>query len=165
MSIRNKIGCSRVLHKTFKASIFSKGLDGILEIIGGVLLFIMSPSTINRLLLLIVSHELSEDPKDIIAGYLIESSRHLSAGTQLFGSFYLLSHGVIKVVLVVSLWKGKLWSYPAAIVFFITFIIYQVYRFTYDHSTWLIFLSVFDAFIVLLTWVEYKHMKKMQGTT
>lgn len=163
MNIKKLIRRGKVLHETFKASIFLKGVDGVLEIVGGIMLFIVSPSTINRLVLLITAHELSEDPKDIIARYLIESSRDLSVSTRMFGSFYLLSHGVIKVALVLSLWKGRLWSYPAAIVFFIIFIIYQMYRFSYSHSMWLVLLSVFDVIIVLLTWMEYKNLKNRDG--
>ena len=163
MNIRKIAGYNRVLHKTFKISIFFKGIDGVLEIIGGVLLFSVSPSTINRFISFMTAQELSEDPKDIIAHYLIESARHLSVSTQLFGFFYLFSHGVIKIILVLSLWKGRLWSYPAAIGFFVIFILYQIYRFSYSHSIWLVLLSIFDVFIVFLTWIEYRHSKTAQN--
>ena len=69
MNSKKTIGYSKALHKTFKVSIFFKGFDGVLEIIGGILLFVARPSAINRLLLLLTAHELSEDPKDIIASF------------------------------------------------------------------------------------------------
>ena len=45
----------------------------------------------------------------------------------MFAAIYLLSHGVIKVVLVASLFRELLWAYPAAIVVFTLFIVYQLY--------------------------------------
>jgi uncharacterized membrane protein len=150
----------KVLHETFRASIFLKGLDGILEIIGGAILCVVSPRQINRLVLLLTSHELSEDPRDIIANHLVEWARHISVNTKLFGSFYLVSHGIVKVAIVLLLWRGRLSAYPAAIVFFSVFIFYQVYRYSYSHSIWLIFLSGFDIIIIVLTWLEYLRMRR-----
>ncbi len=120
----------------------------------------MSPEQINRALLFLLQHELSEDPRDMIANFVIKASGHLSGRTQFLGSLYLLSHGVIKAAIVTSLWRNGLWVYPAAIVFFLVFISYQVYRYTFSHSFWLIALTIFDVIIVVLTWIEYRHMKR-----
>jgi uncharacterized membrane protein len=149
----------RVIHITFRWGIIAKGIDGFLEIIGGALLLLLRPQTIGTLVFLLTEHELSTDPRDIIANYLLRSAGHLSETAKLFGSLYLLSHGIIKILLVISLLNRKLWAYPAAIIFFILFIIYQLYRYSFSHSPWMIFLSVFDAAIVVLTWAEYKVIR------
>ncbi len=65
----------------------------------------------------LTQHELSEDRSDIIASYLVRLAHDVSASTQVFGGVYLFSHGVIKVFLVESLLRGRLWAYPTAIVF------------------------------------------------
>jgi uncharacterized membrane protein len=150
---------NRVIHTTFRVGVIAKGIDGFLEIIGGVLLLLLRPETIGELIFLLTEHELSTDPRDIIANYLLRSAGHLSGTAKLFGSLYLLSHGIIKILLVISLLNRKLWAYPAAIIFFILFIIYQLYRYSFSHSPWMIFLSVFDAAIVVLTWAEYKVIR------
>jgi len=36
------------------------------------------------------------------------------------------------------------------------FIAYQLYRISYTHSLGLIFLTLFDVFVVWLTWKEYR---------
>ncbi|MDA8432775.1 MAG: DUF2127 domain-containing protein [Nitrospiraceae bacterium] len=151
----------KVLHETFEIGIVLKGIDGLFEIIGGVLLLFTSPGQINRLLLFLLRHELSEDPRDLVANFLLRAAGQLSVGSQLFGSLYLLSHGIVKAAIVISLWRMRFWAYPAAIVFFAAFIAYQLYRYTYSHSFWLIVLSVFDAVVVVLTWIEYRHVKTM----
>jgi len=146
-------------HEIFLVSIFLKGVDGVLEVTGGLLLFLVSSSQINQLVVLLTQHELSEDAKDVVANYLINTAASLSLGAQLFGAFYLLSHGLVKVVLVGSLWRQKFWAYPTAIIFLFIFIFYQLYRFSYDHSSWLIWLTVFDILIIFLTQNEYKNLK------
>ncbi len=108
---------------------------------------------------MLTQSELSEDPKDLIANYLIKTAQEFSVSTQLFGIIYLLSHGFIKIFLVVSLWRGKLWAYPTAIIVFIAFGVYQLYRFYFTHSLWLIFLTVLDILVIVLTGIEYKQLK------
>jgi uncharacterized membrane protein len=151
---------TRVIHTAFRLGIIAKGIDGFLEIIGGGLLLFLRPETIGNLVFLLTEHELSTDPRDIIANYLLRSAGHLSESAKLFGSLYLLSHGIIKILLVSSLLKRKLWAYPAAIFFFIVFIVYQLYRYSFGHSPWLIVLSAFDAAVVVLTWEEYESLRR-----
>jgi uncharacterized membrane protein len=77
-----------------------------------------------------------------------------------FASLYLLSHGVVKTALVVALWFNKLWAYPLTIAVFGGFMAYQVYRYTYTHSFALMALTIFDAVVVGLTWLEYRDQKQ-----
>jgi len=151
-----------ILHESFEVGIFFKGVDGVLEILGGFLLLLLNPSRLNKLIVLLTQHELSQDPRDFIANYIIKFGTGFSISTQHFGSFYLFSHGIIKMFLVYLLWKRKIWSYPLAIIFLVLFIFYQVYRYTFTHSVWMIFLTIFDIIMIVLTIIEYKRIKKIQ---
>src|SRR5262249_3643387 len=102
----------------FDVGIFFKGLDGERETVGGLLLFVVRAETITGILTTLTQHELSEDPHDLIASQLGRLAQDFSASAQVFAAVYLLSHGVIKVVLVVSLFRELLWAYPAAIAVF-----------------------------------------------
>jgi uncharacterized membrane protein len=77
-----------------------------------------------------------------------------------FAGVYLLSHGVIKVFLVGSLLRGRLWAYPTAIVFFAMFIVYQMYRYYLHPSIGMIILSILDLIVIVLTWLEYRQLKR-----
>jgi hypothetical protein len=79
--------------------------------------------------------------------------------TQLFTSFYLLGHGVIKIVLIVGLLREKLGYYPAAIAVFVLFVMYQIYRYTFTHSIWLLLITLLDIVVIWLTWHEYTYMR------
>ena len=87
---------SRPLDDTFKISITLKGLDGLLEIIGGAILLFVRPSTINQFAHRLTQHELSQDPHDFIARHLLGSAGGLTRGTTLFAAIYLLSHDIAR---------------------------------------------------------------------
>lgn len=150
----------KLIHLSFEAGIILKGLNGILETIGGLALFFVTPEKLNRLILFVIQDELLEDPKDFIANHLMQLAHSLSLSTQIFVAAYLFSHGVIKIVLVTWLGEHKLWAYPIAIVIFVLFIAYQLYRYFSTGSVWLIFLSIFDMLLIILTWLEYKLVKQ-----
>jgi uncharacterized membrane protein len=144
------------LDRTFRVSVILKGLDGALEIVGGLLLLVVAPSTIQALVRSLTQHELSRDPRDFIASHLLRSVQHLSHATAVFAAIYLLSHGVAKVVLVVAVLRDQTWAYPAIIVLLLGFIAYQLYRLTVGPTVGLALLTVFDVFVVVLTWKEYQ---------
>ena len=145
----------KLLDTAFNISVILKGLDGLIQLIGGVLLLLIKPELINKIIIALTQHELSEDPKDIIANHLLKIATH-TTGTQLFGGMYLLLHGLIKIFLVIALIKRLAWAYPVTIIFLFLFIIYQIYRITLTHSIGLTLLSVFDVLMIWLVWQEYK---------
>jgi uncharacterized membrane protein len=147
------------LDTTFDIALILKGLDGLLELVGAVLLLVISPDTINRLAQRLLQHELSEDPNDFVAHHLLRLTGNLHQ-TQVFGALYLLTHGIVKIVIVVGLMRRQTWAYPLAFVFLGAFVVYQVYRLTYDPSIGLSLLTLFDLFIIWLTWREYQRTRR-----
>jgi uncharacterized membrane protein len=144
-----------LLDRTFAVGIILKGLDGILEVIGGLLLLVVSPAAIDRISRFLTQHELSEDPRDFLATHLLHVAGSLTSSSVRFGALYLLSHGVVKIVLVAALLRNKIWAYPWMIVFLIAFIFYQIYRMTFAFSVGLLGLTIFDLVVVWLTYREY----------
>lgn len=159
VKIKKSIQKNNIVHKSFEIGIILKGIDGVLEVIGGILLMFLNPLRLNILTVILTQHELSEDPRDVIANYMIKISSNFSISTQYFGVFYLISHGVVKFILVMLLREKKLWAYPLTIVSLVLFIIYQIYRYTIDHSIGLLILTIFDIIMIVLTFIEYKSMK------
>ena len=152
----------KIWHKTFVVSIALKALNGLLEILAGLLLVFVRPAKINSLIDSLAQSQVFEESYDFIAR-LLESGGHLSQGTWLFSILFLLSHGVIKIFLVFCLWKKKLWSYPLAIAVFGGFGVYQLYRFSLTHSLGMIILTVLDAAVILLTWHEYRFLRSRES--
>lgn len=153
----------KTIHVLFQISVISKGVDGALEILGGALLCFVSPAQIYSLVRMLTQHELSEDPHDLLTGYLLQAAQHLSANVQVFVTAYLVWHGLVKVGLVIALLQKRFWAYPSAIVAFVLFLIYQLYRYAHTHSAWLLVLSVVDVFVIVITWLEYKRLRVLHG--
>ena len=144
------------LDRLFEIGIILKGLDGILETIGGLLLLAVTPATIDTLAARLTQHELSEDPHDFIANHLLRFTHGLTGTAVTFAAVYLLLHGITKTVLVAALLRNQIWAYPWMLGFLLIFIGYQLYRIALSPTFSLSALTIFDAFIVWLTWREWR---------
>src|ERR1700675_4576511 len=105
----------RTLRRLFDVGVIIKGIDGALEVAGGVMFLVVNPQTLSTIVLSITAHEVSEDPSDLVANLLRDGLGHISSNTTLFAGVYLLGHGLAKLFLVVYLLRGKLWAYLAAL--------------------------------------------------
>lgn len=147
----------RRIHAVFVVSVLLKAFNAALEILlGTALLF---TTRVNDLVLFLVHGELIEDPTDFLATHIRDFLRGLTFSSELYGAFYLLSHGVIKLFLVWGLLRDRLWAYPASMVFLGLFIVYQSYKFVVGHSWFMLALTVFDLFVLVLVAHEYRILK------
>lgn len=153
----------RLTHLVFYISAVGKGVDGVLEVIGGVLLLAISPAQLYAVVRALTQHELTQDPNDAVANYLLHTAQNLSADAKTFGALYLLWHGIVKVFLIVALLQRRRWAYPVAIAAFLIFLVYQLYRYSHTHAPALLVLSVLDAFVIVLTWLEYRRLRTMDA--
>ena len=132
------------LHLAFEVGIILKGLNGLFELVGGTLMLALGPDTIRQLPL----------------------GKHLSSHDERFAAIYLLSHGIIKAVLVYGLLKEQMWAFPWAIAIFAAFGVYQIIHYFIQPSIWMIVLTALDVFVILLTiaeWRRLKHEKKAKA--
>jgi uncharacterized membrane protein len=102
------------IHRVFEISVLLKGAHALIEIAGGVALYLVSTDTVANLVKLATQEELIEDPNDYVATHLLAMAQHFSVESKSFYAFYLLSHGLIKLLLVIGLLKERMWSYPAS---------------------------------------------------
>jgi len=161
MPYRDSAGVERKReHELFLLSVWTKGLAGLVETIGGLLLLFIPQSGLNAFVIFLTAPELAEDPTDHVATLLQRIVHELTADTKLFVGSYLIIHGIIKVLLVVGLLGRRLWSYPVSLWFLAAFIVYQTYRFFFTHSLWLIALTVLDLAVAFLIWREYRQVRK-----
>lgn len=154
-SIKNKI-----IHNLFEITIFMKGIHGLWEVAVGFLFFLLKTETIYKSIIFFTGDEIVDGPGHSTINYFIRMANNFSLSTKHFIALYFLFYGLVNIFLVIFLSRGKLWAYPAAITFYIFFIIYQFYRLFLHHSGLLLFFTIFDIFLVFLIWLEYKRLKK-----
>ncbi len=119
-----------LLDRSFQTSITLKGIDGLLEIIGGILVLVANQTRINSFVDVITRHSLARNPNAFIATHLLHASQGIVGHAHYFIFFYLVSHGLAKVILVVALWLNRMWAYPAMILLLIS--LYSLSALPYD---------------------------------
>jgi uncharacterized membrane protein len=148
------------IHRVFLVGVALKGAHAVIECVGGVVLALAGTGAIVNLVNMLTQHELIENPNDFFATHILAMAKGLSIETKNFYAFYLLSHGIVKLLLVVALLKGKLWAYPASLIVFGLFIVYQLYRYSYTHGVGLILITVLDIIVIGLIWQEYRVIRR-----
>jgi uncharacterized membrane protein len=151
---------AHLLKIAFYASLVFKAVFAGLEILSGMFAAFISQHAVIGLARLATQEELAEDPKDVVANYLLHAAQQFSISAQHFAALYLLSHGIIKLWLIVGLWRKKLWYYPTAMVVFALFVIYQMYLLSIRFSIGFLILMVIDAVVIVLTWHEYALLRR-----
>lgn len=155
----NRFPDEKKLHLVFDVSLWFKAVFAFSEIVAGVATYFVPRQLFLSFVLWVTREEFAEDPHDLVANILLHTVQHLSIGTQKFAAIYLLGHGAIKLWLIVGLLRQRLWYYPVSMVVFGLFIAYQLYRYTFTYSVWLLLITALDIVIIALTWHEYRHLR------
>ena len=148
------------IHQVFAVSLSLKGLHALFEVVAGVALYLTSTETIVGRLSDWSNRQIALERHDWIASHLLRFAETFSVEKHHFYAFYLLSHGIVKSILVIGLLREKLWAYPASFVVFGAFILYQLYRYSFTHDFTLILLSIFDLFVIALALHEYRLLRR-----
>jgi uncharacterized membrane protein len=147
------------LHQAFVISLAIKAADAILELTVALLLALVDVRVLSNAVVRLVAKELVHHPDDRLANWISHWAESFSIDAKTFAVLYLAIHGVIKLALVIGLWRNQAWAYPVSLVAFAAFIIYQIHRFTFTHSPFLIVLTVFDLVVIVLVWHEWRRRR------
>lgn len=139
----------------FKAGIWLKGINGGLELIGGILLATLPSSVFTRTILFLTQHDVGDGTKDWVYRELSRAVSTL-AGQSTFAVFYLLSHGLVKVFLAGALLRGIGWAYPTALGVFGLLAGYEVYRFVAHPAVMMGLIIAIDVAVIVLIWSHWR---------
>jgi len=145
----------------FRMSLVLKGAIALAEVAAGSLAYLVTPQFVLNLVQTITRTELTEDPRDFVANHLLHAAQDMSVSGQRFAAFYLLGHGVVKLWLIIGLWRERLAYYPIAIGVFALFIVYQVYRYSFTRSVLLLLITLVDVVVIWLVWMQYRDLRQI----
>jgi uncharacterized membrane protein len=151
-----------LLDDFFEVGILLKMLDGIIETIIGLALLLIRPEHVTHWAHRLTAAELAQDPHDFIASHIVRWANDYTRQAAVFAAIYLLSHGIIKVVLVYEVLRNHLWAYLALIVVTFGFVVYQLIHVIEKFSVGFVLLTLFDFAIIYLTAREYAKQKKLR---
>lgn len=154
----------RVLDLLFLLGVVLKGIDGVLELLGGIVLLVAGPEWLSRGVTALTARELGEDPHDLVAGLLVQGVQGLDARTSAFLAVYLLLHGAVKLGIVAALLLGSRRAYPWAIAALTVFLAYQLSELVLAPGVLVTALTVLDALIIAMTWREWRAGRTLRCT-
>lgn len=148
-----------LLDDTYEIGIILKGIDGAIELIGGLIILLIKPEVFEKIAHVLTARELNEDPNSFIATHILQYGQEIAHGHNGFAAIFLLSHGIVKIILVVSLLRNLAWAYPFALITLGAFTVYQFYLLAIHATLGITLLTILDIFIMWLVWREWQKQK------
>ena len=148
----------------FHISILIKGLISLGEVVAGLLVLFIPFSVFTDFASRLATNELAEGTSNLsitnfFASHIISYIHGIPAISSAFLAFYLLSRGLIKVVLIFAMLKNKISAYPLSLVVLGLFVTYQMYEMLLSYSGTILALTIFDLIVMWFIWAEYKVLK------
>ena len=145
----------KFFHNLLNIAILLKGLNGLFELAGSLILFFFASKPVTAAMQFIFYNELAHDKDDLIANFVVNLLGEMSRSTRLFSATVLLILALINLCLVIAIWKEKYWIYPSVAIVIILLVIYQIFRFSHTGSIILFLWTILDIIIVYLLIREY----------
>ena len=155
-------GRNGLRHRLFLLGMVFKGLDGLLELSGGILLLAFGPHRLNHMLMTFTQHELEDGPNDLLSRLLSHVHSFSGRGVH-FAAIYLLFQGGVKIALVTGLVMEKRWVFPVALVLMSLFELYMIVRLTMHPGLGLAILFTLNLIIIVLIWREYRDLPQVSA--
>ncbi|KAA2262846.1 DUF2127 domain-containing protein [Solihabitans fulvus] len=150
--------------KLFRVAVAIKGLDGLIQLVLGVVLIFLPPRVITGLANSIVTRDLLGDPAGTLSKHLQEAAHNFADGSsRTFAITYLLLHAVIKILLVIALLRKIMPAYPVAVVVLGAFVVYELVRAVHTNSIALPIFAAIDIAIIVMVIREYLELRRQRA--
>jgi uncharacterized membrane protein len=127
-------------HRFYRAGLWLKGLNGVLELIGGGMVAFLPTRMIIKI------------------GLAREALSHFWADDRSFAVIYLIGHGIVKCILAVLLIKRIRAAFPLAVGLFLLLIGYELYQLSVRPSLWIAGMAILDG--AILTFIVVHHRRR-----
>lgn len=148
-----------VIDRLYAVGVSIKGIDGVIELVAGVVLWI-SPALAHALLADLAGEAREGDTAVLhfVGQYVARLDNELAQSGMAFLIAFLITHGAVKVVLVYCLFRKWHRVYPYALAILIAFLCYQFYAFVLTPTIGLAGFTALDAAIIILVYKEYREL-------
>lgn len=147
------------VYRAYIATIAVKGLDGAIEILAGIVIAIAGSVRLYEFAIWITAPEIAHNAHSHVAHAIRSGASGLAHASTTFVVAYLLIHGVLKLVIAISLLRETSWIFPVATVVLSGFIVFMGLRLTAHWSPWLLTFALFDVLTVALVVNEWRRFR------
>jgi uncharacterized membrane protein len=149
----------RKLDLVYRIGVMVKGLDGAIELVGGMLLW-LAPGLLREALLPLSATVGGDHPiRNFVAYWAGRLGHELATDSTVFVVIFLLAHGIVKVVLVYCLLREYHWVYPYALAVLGLFAAYQVFVLFGSPTVGMAVFTALDFAIIWLVWREWRVLR------
>ena len=131
------------------------------EFLAGLLLRFTDPASIHAFLVAVTQKEITEDPSDRVANFLLHSTAHIDTDAKAYAVAYLWVHAAVKLTAVIGLMRNKMWAYPFSLITLGLLTAYQAVSLVVRFSVGLFLLTLFDVFILWPIRREYAKARHL----
>jgi len=150
----------RIYQVFFNLSMIVKGIDGVIELAGGLAFIFLNRENILNLLSHIYDYNMLDISNHTFLSLATAVSKAFETNVKNFIIVILVCNGFVKIGMSISLFMRYLKVFPVALVFLSVLFVYQIVQLFYTPSLFLILFNVFDALVILVIWAEYNQLKK-----
>ena len=145
---------STTTDKLFKVAIAIKGLDGLGQLVLGIVLIFIPPTLITGLANDVVTRDLLGDPSGTLSTHLQTAAHDFADGSS--RAFAIVLTEAATAVLP----RKVLPLYPVACVVLGAFVVYEIFRAVRTHSIALPIFAAIDVVIIILVIREYAQLRR-----
>ena len=146
-----------------RTGLWLKGINGALELLGGLLLLVIPAGTLTKVILAIASFETGPELQNWVLRGITDGLAKVAAEST-FALFYLFSHGAIKVFLAAALLRDLHWAYPVALAVFGLLAGYEIVRFALHPSVAMGLIIAIDLAVLTLIAVHWRSERGPKKT-
>lgn len=148
----------------FRWAIILKGLFALGEVALGCIFLFVSNAALYGAMVGITGDELiAQHSHGLLWGLVTRGLQGFFTTPHAVWAFIFISHGTVKLVLIVALLLEKKWAYPWGAGIFSLFIVYQLWQMLFTPSLTLLFVTFLDALVVALILHEWRWRKRHPG--
>ena len=150
----------KTIYELFWLSILLKALGSIGEMIAGVALALVPSTFVLHTALLLTQGDIDGDADDFLSRGLVSAAHTFAISNDVLIGIYLFVRGLVQLLLVLALFKNKLWAYPLLLIVLFIFVCTQGYEIYLSHSIATGVITVIDLITIYLVWREYITVRK-----
>ena len=128
--------------------------------LGGLFLLVMPGNTIRDTAVALTRTELVGDPTDRFAGAIMHRAMTINPAAEHFYIVYLLSHGLIHVVVVTALLLKSRVACPFSLATLIAFVADQTWEWLHTFDPALLVLTAIDVFVIIIVILEHRLTRR-----
>ncbi|MBV8798865.1 MAG: DUF2127 domain-containing protein [Alphaproteobacteria bacterium] len=145
-----------LMHRAYQVAIAIKGLDGAIEFLAGLFIALVGSRQVYHFAIWATAPEIARHPESHAAHAIRHGAYNFAHHSHRFAIIYLLTHGLLKIGLVVNLFLENMWIFPASVVVLLGFIAFMTAKLVAHWSPWLFAFALFDTLTLALVLNEWR---------